>query len=49
MNSDDYSDWAIDQFISRFRKKLKQIGVSSGILKTVKGKGYSLRNVRLVN
>jgi hypothetical protein len=35
-----YSDWAIDQTISLLRKKLERIGVSSGSIQTVKGRGY---------
>ncbi|KKT75499.1 MAG: hypothetical protein UW69_C0015G0025 [Microgenomates group bacterium GW2011_GWA2_44_7] len=34
-----YSDWAIDQVISKLRKKLEILG-SKGNLLTVKGKGY---------
>jgi DNA-binding winged helix-turn-helix (wHTH) protein len=37
---DKYSDWAIDQLMSKLRKKLSQIGVGSGLLKTVRGRGY---------
>lgn len=36
-----YSDWAIDQLISKLRKKLKQLGVKDG-LKTIRGRGYKL-------
>ena len=36
----DYSDWAVDQFISRLRKKLAKAGIDPEVLKTVKGRGY---------
>lgn len=35
-----YSDWAIDRRISRLRAKLKEIGINSDLIKTVKGRGY---------
>mgnify|MGYP001075224585 CR=1 FL=1 len=37
-----YSDWAIDQTISRLRKRLVFLGLSSGLIKTVRGKGFVL-------
>jgi hypothetical protein len=39
-NTEDISEWAIDQAMSRFRKKLIEAGVDSDVLKTLKGKGY---------
>jgi len=39
---DKYSDWALDQFISRLRKKLKKAGFGSNVIKTVRKKGYQL-------
>lgn len=36
-----YSDWAIDQLMSKLRKKLKDLGVASKLV-TVRGKGYKL-------
>ena len=38
---DKYSDWAIDQLISKLRKKLETLGFKN-VLKTVRGKGYKL-------
>lgn len=42
VKSDDevYSDWAIDQIISRIRKKLAHLTISPNIIKTVRGKGF---------
>lgn len=37
---DHYSDWTIDQTISRFRKKVEKLGISRNTLETIKGKGY---------
>lgn len=37
---DCYSDWTIDQTISRFRKRVEKLGISRGTLETIKGKGY---------
>lgn len=34
-----YSDWAIDQIISKLRKKLRSMGVKDGLI-TVRGRGY---------
>lgn len=36
-----YSDWAIDQLVSKLRKKLKMIG-SKARLVTIRGRGYKL-------
>lgn len=36
-----YSNWAIDQLISKLRKKLKKIGAKGKII-TVRGRGYKL-------
>ncbi len=38
-NYEKYSDWAIDQLMSKLRKKLKQIGVDVEIA-TLRGRGY---------
>lgn len=35
-----YSDWAIDRVMSRLRHKMKQIGISPNLLRTVKRRGY---------
>lgn len=40
IQQDDYSDWAIDQVISRLKKKLVTCNIDPTNLKTVKGKGY---------
>ena len=39
-NSDNLSLWALDQFVSRFRKKLLKSGIDPNQLETLKGKGY---------
>jgi len=39
---DVYSDWALDQTISRLRKKLKILGINPLLVKTVKKKGFKL-------
>ena len=36
-----YSDWAIDQLMSKLRKKLTDLGVKEKLV-TVRGKGYKL-------
>ncbi len=36
----DYSDWAIDRVMSRLRQKMKQVGISPNLLRTVKRRGY---------
>jgi len=38
--NDSYSDWALDQFIRRLRKKYKKIGLKEDLIKTVKNKGF---------
>lgn len=40
---ESYSDWAISQLIKRLRKKLKSMGVSEKVIKTVHGRGYAMR------
>lgn len=35
-----YSDWAIDQLMSKLRKKLKTLGADGKALMTVRGRGY---------
>lgn len=35
-----YSDWTIDQTVSRFRKKIEKLGITPEALTTIKGKGY---------
>ncbi len=37
-----YSDWALDRFIARIRIKLKKLGVSREMIKTLRNKGYML-------
>jgi hypothetical protein len=37
---DKYSDWAIDQIISRLRKKLCLLGVDRKCIRTIRKKGY---------
>jgi len=37
---DSYSDWTIDQTISRLRKKIKGLGISPAIIKTIKNQGF---------
>lgn len=39
-NTEDYSNWAIDQVMSRFRKTLLKCEIDPEQLKTIKGKGY---------
>jgi len=36
-----YSDWAIDQLMSKLRRKLKKIGIKSSLI-TIRGRGYKL-------
>jgi hypothetical protein len=38
----DYSEAAIDKFVSRLRLKLSQLGVSKNYIKTIKGKGFKI-------
>jgi DNA-binding winged helix-turn-helix (wHTH) protein len=40
---EQYSDWAIDQTISRFRKKIGTFHILKESVKTIKGKGYKWR------
>jgi DNA-binding winged helix-turn-helix (wHTH) protein len=42
-----YSDWAIDQFFSRMRKKLKQAGIGTEFILTLKKSGYKLSNISI--
>lgn len=35
-----YSDWAIDQLVSKLRKKLGQLDVGKNVVVTVRGRGY---------
>ncbi|KKT75244.1 MAG: hypothetical protein UW69_C0018G0015 [Microgenomates group bacterium GW2011_GWA2_44_7] len=44
-SQEKYSDWAIDQTISRMRKKLVMAGISEEKFRTVKGKGLKLEGV----
>lgn len=39
---DNYSDWTIDQTISRLRRKIGKLGISPKILKTIKKQGFLL-------
>jgi len=40
-NTDDsLSDWAIDQLVSRIRKRLATIGISAYVIKTIRTKGF---------
>lgn len=43
---DKYSDWAIDQLMSKLRKKLKKLGFDKSALATIRGRGYKLLQVR---
>lgn len=42
-DSDDYTDWALDQFIRRLRNKLKKLGLNKNLLKTIKNQGFLLK------
>jgi hypothetical protein len=42
--AEKYSDWAVDQVISRFRKKISKAGIDPKSLSTIKGKGYKWLN-----
>lgn len=42
LEHNNYSDWAIDKFVSRLRKKLISIGFTNSVIKTLKGKGYKI-------
>lgn len=39
-NQDSYTDWALDQFILRLRKKMLSLGFEKGFIKTVKNRGF---------
>jgi len=39
---DKYSDWAIDQLISKLRRKLQKLGVTGTNLITLRGRGYKI-------
>jgi len=39
---DSYSDWVIDQTISRLRKKISKLGLPPKIIKTIKKQGFCL-------
>lgn len=39
-NQDEYTDWALDQFILRLRKKLLSLGFEKNFIKTVKNQGF---------
>lgn len=39
-NQDSYTDWALDQFILRLRKKLLSLGFEKNFIKTVKNRGF---------
>lgn len=42
-NSDEkYSDWAIDQVVSKLRKKLIKLGLGENSIFTVRGRGYRI-------
>jgi len=47
--SSKYSDWAIDQIFSRLRRKLIKIGMPGDIIKTLKGRGFKLQNVKIIS
>lgn len=38
-----YSDWAIDQLISRLRKRLTELSLPSTLIQSLRGKGYLLK------
>ncbi len=38
----EYTDWAVDKFVSRLKTKLSTFGLSDDFIKNVWGKGYSL-------
>jgi len=42
---ENYSDWALDQFIRRLRKKFEKIGLSSSLITTVKNQGFVFINI----
>ena len=42
--NDDYTDWALDQFIKRLRNKLIKLGLDRQLIKTKKNQGFVLIN-----
>ncbi len=46
--SSSISDYAIDQAVSRLRRKLDEIGLGGEIIKTAKGEGFTLTGVEVV-
>lgn len=38
--TDNYTDWALDQFIKRLRNKFISLGVDQNIIKTIKNQGF---------
>lgn len=40
--TEHYSDWAIDQLISRLRKRLEEFSLPTTMIQSVRGKGYLL-------
>jgi DNA-binding response OmpR family regulator len=38
----EYSDWALDQTVSRLRNKLRSLGLMHTHIKTIKGQGYRM-------
>ena len=36
----EYTDWALDQFIKRLRDRVKNLGLSKDLIKTIKNKGF---------
>jgi len=47
--TEKFSDWALDQIFSRLRRKLVKIGVPKDTLKTLKGKGFKMQDIHIVN
>lgn len=39
-----YSDWAVDQLVSRLRKRLKSLGIQKESLRTIRGRGLKYEN-----
>lgn len=40
--NDNYTDWALDQFMKRLRNKLKRLGLNQNSIKTIKNQGFLL-------
>lgn len=40
LTHENYTDWALDQIIKRLRIKLRQIGLTSHLIKTLRNRGY---------